>query len=251
VVLGALLGAAIRVLPIVYADDVRSAVAAVLEPSAVPAEESSPTPEAGTPAATWAAPPDSPRGGSPRTKRLTIVVVPEKGPGTFVAAHASGKAATANGRLFRFDVRVERSVRIDPQQAAELIQQVLNDRRSWRASGAWRFQLVSSPADADLHVFIATPGTTDKLCAPLDTQGELSCQNDHRVVLNAKRWVYGAASYHNDVANYRRYLINHEFGHALGFQHVSCGKGRLAKVMMQQTKGLDGCKANPWPYPKG
>ena len=181
-----------------------------------------------------------------------MIVVPVNGPGTFVQARTDGQTASSQGRLFRFDVRVEDGVRIDAKQAARLIQEILNDQRSWRGSGSWRFQLVSSPAEADLHAYIATPGTTDELCAPLLTRGEVSCQNKDRVVLNAMRWVTGAPSYGKDVANYRRYLVNHEFGHALGFQHVACrGRGLPAAVMMQQTKGLGGCKANPWPYPNG
>jgi hypothetical protein len=169
-----------------------------------------------------------------------------------VHARISGTPASYRGRLLRFDVRVEDGVPIDAEKAARLIQRVLNDQRSWRGSGSWRFQLVSSPAAANLHAYLATPGTTDELCAPLLTRGEVSCQNGNRVVLNAKRWVNGAPSYGKDVRNYRRYLINHEFGHALGFQHVTCtGRGQLARVMMQQTKGLGGCQPNPWPYPNG
>jgi hypothetical protein len=168
-----------------------------------------------------------------------------------VQARISGQPAGYRGRLYRFDVRVEDGLQIDAKQAAQLMQEVLNDERSWRGSGSWRFQLVSSPADADLHAYIATPGTTDELCYPLLTRGEVSCQNGDRVVLNAMRWVFGAPSYGSDVANYRRYLINHEFGHTLGFRHVTCqGKGLPAGVMMQQTKGLGGCEANPWPYPR-
>ena len=41
-------------------------------------------------------------------------------------------------------------------------------------------------------MYITTPATTDRLCAPLLTQGEVSCQNGNRVVLNARRWVPGA-----------------------------------------------------------
>ena len=43
-----------------------------------------------------------------------------------------------------------------------------------------------------------------------------------RVVLNAKRWLLGVDSYGSDLTNYRRYLVNHEFGHALGKTHVHC-----------------------------
>ena len=99
-----------------------------------------------------------------------------------------------------------------------------------------------------MHAYIVTPGTTDRLCAPLLTRGEVSCQNGNRVVLNAKRWVLGADAYGSDLKNYRRYLVNHEVGHYLGYRHVECpGGDEPAPVMMQQTKGLDGCRKNPWP----
>lgn len=103
-----------------------------------------------------------------------------------------------------------------------------------------------------MHAYLATLGTTDELCAPLLTRGRVSCQNGSRVVLNAERWVDGAAAYGDDTAGYRRYLVNHEFGHALGRNHVGCpGRGRLAPVMMQQTKGLGSCRPNSWPTRTG
>ncbi len=43
-------------------------------------------------------------------------------------------------------------------------------------------------------------------------------------------------------------VVNHETGHWLGKGHARCpGKGRLAPVMMQQSKGTHGCRFNPWP----
>jgi Protein of unknown function (DUF3152) len=217
-----------------------------------------------SPSATSASPSPTVKAESPRPRETapqqvqnqaratrTTHKVPNSGPGTYVLARANGDPAGRTGTVVNFDVRRENGVPVDINAAARTIQSVLNDRRSWRASGKWRFQLVGNSASADLHVYITTPTTTDRMCAPLLTRGEVSCQTDDRVVLNAKRWVSGAETYRTDLTNYRRYLVNHEFGHALGYQHVACeGNGRLARIMVQQTKGLDGCRPNPWPFPQ-
>jgi hypothetical protein len=202
------------------------------------------------------APPVKPTPGPKQRERrvqptVAKVKVPNSGPGTYVPAKINGSPAGSGWTVVNFDVRREKNVPVDVDAAARTIQSVLNDRRSWRRTGKWEFRLVGSADRADVHVYITTPTTTDRLCAPLLTRGEVSCQNGNRVILNAKRWVFGAETYgDDDVVNYRRYLVNHEFGHALGYQHTQCGgKGRLAGIMVQQTKGLDGCRANPWPYP--
>jgi hypothetical protein len=183
-----------------------------------------------------------------KAKSLQKVEVPASGPGTYQTAGESVRPTTSAGALIRYDVRVEDGLSIDPDKAAAAIQEILDDKRSWRGTGRWRFELVPVGQSATLHAYIVTPNTTDRLCAPYLTRGEVSCQNGNRVVLNAKRWLLGADSYGSDVANYRRYLVNHEFGHALGKHHVDCpGPGRVAPIMLQQTKGLQGCRKNPWP----
>jgi hypothetical protein len=183
-----------------------------------------------------------------KAKSLDKVYVPESGPGTYQAARKSVRSRSAYGALIRYDVRVEDGLSIDADTAAVLIQWVLDDPRSWRGTRRWRFELVPVGQSASLHAYIVTPNMTDRLCAPYLTRGEVSCQNGDRVVLNAKRWVFGVDSYGSDLTNYRRYLINHEFGHALGKHHLDCpGPGRRAPVMMQQTKGLGSCRKNPWP----
>jgi Protein of unknown function (DUF3152) len=183
-----------------------------------------------------------------KSKSLQAVEVPAAGPGTYQSAKTSIRPKTSAGTLIRYDVRVEKGLAIDPEETAAIIQGILDDKRSWRGTGRWRFELAPAGESATLHAYIATPNTTDRLCAPYLTRGEVSCQNGNRVVLNAKRWLLGADSYGSDLTNYRRYLVNHEFGHALGKHHVGCpGSGRLAPVMMQQTKGLGACRKNPWP----
>jgi hypothetical protein len=182
-----------------------------------------------------------------KAKSLDELMAPESGPGTLEAAKRTVRSRSSHGALITYDVRVEDGLSVDADKVAVLIQGVLDDPRSWRGTRRWRFELTPVGRSASLHAYIVTPKTTDRLCAPYLARGEVSCQNGNRVVLNAKRWLLGADSYGSDLTNYRRYLVNHEFGHALGKHHVDCpGRGRLAPVMMQQTKGLGACRKNPF-----
>ena len=74
------------------------------------------------------------------------------------------------------------------------------------------------------------------------------------------RWVRGDRLFAQDLLAYRQYMVNHEFGHALGHVHsFACLPNGLAPVMMQQTitltenqgKGPRICQPNSWPYPDG
>jgi hypothetical protein len=143
-----------------------------------------------------------------------------------------------------YRVEVEQGLPFNTADVARLVEATLSDQRGW----ATRHTLVRVDGQADLRIVLATPETADELCAPLDTGGRLSCRNGGDVVLNAWRWQFGAYGYAGDLRAYRRYVVNHETGHALGYPHVGCpGPGRLAPVMLQQTKGLAGCRPNPWP----
>ena len=78
--------------------------------------------------------------------------MPDSGPGTYVRASVHGDPAGHAGTVVNFDVQREKGVPVDVNAAARTIQSVLNDRRSWRVSGKWRFQRVSSSASADVHI---------------------------------------------------------------------------------------------------
>ncbi|GEP38121.1 hypothetical protein NPS01_17840 [Nocardioides psychrotolerans] len=176
-----------------------------------------------------------------------VARLPEVGSGEFLVAAGLGPV-TGAGVLMTYTVEVEREVPVEQDAAARVVDRVLTDPRGWTATGAHALARVET--SSDIRVLLATPETTDALCAPLDTGGRLSCRNGDLVVLNAWRWFNGAPAYADSLRDYRSYLISHEVGHALGNSHVACpGPGRPAPVMMQQTKGLGDCVANPWPTP--
>jgi hypothetical protein len=173
------------------------------------------------------------------------VEVPQAGDGTFAVAPGASEPF-GSGAEVRYSVEVETGVPLDPAQVAGIVDGVLADPRSWSGSGEWTLQ--RTDADPDVRILITSPDTTDALCAPLRTNGQVSCRNGENVVLNALRWTQGARSWGDDVVGYRQYLVNHELGHFLGFGHVGCpGEGEPAPVMLQQTLGLQGCAPNAWP----
>ena len=80
-----------------------------------------------------------------------------------------------------------------------------------------------------------------------------SCRVGRYVIINEDRWRHGTPYFKSAGGNLRQYramVVNHETGHWFGLGHASCGgNGQPAPVMMQQSKGLYGCKPNPWPLP--
>lgn len=128
---------------------------------------------------------------------------------------------------------------------------LLDEERGWTSPGDRQLQRVADPANAQIRVVLASPGVVDRYCARvgLMTNGTFSCWDGSRAMLNLTRWQEGASDF-GSLHVYRRYLINHEFGHGLGLGHESCQTTSTpAPVMMQQTKGTEQCTANGWPYP--
>lgn len=196
-------------------------------------------------------PPPLPPDDDPFDAQLTRDDIVKTGSGKFAIAPGTSKPTgkATDGSLQRYRVEVENDLPLDPAAIAETVEEILADERGWTAQNEHQFQRVSDDS-FDFRVLIATPDTVDKLCAPLKTKGEVSCGRAGRATLNAVRWVEGVESYGDDVDNYRRYLVNHEIGHLLGYAHAKCpGEKQPSPVMVQQTYSTQGCKPNPWPHP--
>ena len=177
-------------------------------------------------------------------------------PGEFRYVATRGPMLGSGGRLYRFRVAVEETVGgTSPGEFAETIDTTLGDERSWINKGKLRLRRVPKEgAEADFTVYLASAKTSERMCAAggLDTEGYTSCRIPGQVIINADRWADAVPDYEGKLDVYRRYTINHEVGHELGHGHEACpGKGEPAPVMQQQTFGLKGCTANPWPYLDG
>ncbi|MDS1272000.1 DUF3152 domain-containing protein [Lipingzhangella sp. LS1_29] len=154
-----------------------------------------------------------------------------------------------SGPQQRYLVEVEDGLPGAAGDFARAVQEILGDERSWIGGGDLSLKRVDEEP-VDFRVTLASPETTDELCAPLRTNGELSCHQGGRAVINQNRWVSGVDHFDDDLEEYRIYVVNHEVGHALGHGHVDCPEqGEPAPVMQQQTLGLQGCEPNGWVHP--
>ncbi|MFC7941127.1 DUF3152 domain-containing protein [Streptomyces sp. NPDC057387] len=176
--------------------------------------------------------------------------IPSSGPGTFATADGGGDRVGGSARTLTYVVQVEDGIGIPARDVATEVERILADERGWTADGKVGFRRVSG-GSSDFRVRLATAGTVDDICGRygLDTGGEVNCNVGQDVMVNLKRWLLATQYYADDVTSYRALIINHEVGHFLGHGHEGCpGAGHPAPVMMQQIKGLHGCRTNVWPY---
>lgn len=149
----------------------------------------------------------------------------------FTYSVATRGTITANMKVFR-------------REAAK----ILGDPRGWRAAG-YSFSRVK--IGGDFVLYLAQAETLPSFGYPCSSMW--SCRVGSNVIINQDRWLHSSPAWNAaglPREDYRHMVINHETGHWLGHRHASCpGRGKLAPVMMQQSKGRDGCRFNPFPLP--
>ena len=188
----------------------------------------------------------SPTSSSPTSASPTL---PEyRSTGRYTRMQTGTPVRGRSGRVVTYRVEVEQGAGVTTREFGRVVDQALSHERGWTGDGRWRFQRVAR-AQPELTIRLATPATVDEQCeaAGAATDGYTSCRAGQFIVLNLDRWFLGVPHV-DDLSLYRTYLVNHEVGHGLGLGHERCpGKGWRAPVMLQQTLGLQGCTANPWP----
>jgi hypothetical protein len=176
---------------------------------------------------------------------------PAEGPGTWQYEDHPGEVLGAGGGVRQFRVAVEDGVPVDMAGFADEVDAILGAERGWTAGDDQRFQRVGRDDLFDFTIFLATPGTSEEMCATggFHTEGAASCRLAAQVIINVGQWLTGAPGYAAPLEDYRAYLLNHLVGRELGYGPEACPRsGQPAPVMLPQASGLNGCTPNPWPY---
>ncbi|MCW2786235.1 MAG: hypothetical protein JWP74_2752 [Marmoricola sp.] len=151
-------------------------------------------------------------------------------------------------KTFTYSIATRGRITADVATFARLAAQTYANPRGWRAAG-FAFRQVKSGGDFTL--VLANASTMAGFGYPCDSTW--SCRVGRNVIINQTRWLHASPAWnaaHLALRDYRNMVVDHETGHWLGHHHLTCpGPGRLAPVMMQQSKGLHGCRFNPFPLP--
>ncbi|MCG8926137.1 DUF3152 domain-containing protein [Lentzea sp. CC55] len=249
------------------------ALTAILLTTAQPAGVTSPAAAPTSPAppvtvASSSSPPPPPRVYTSSADLPDGPEFPVAGAGTFHVVPGNGPVV-GTGPLRTYAVEVENGITVDEQAFSAFVDATLADPRGWTARGARSVQRGSGAAS--LRIRLTSQRTARAVCG-FEIPVDVSCRDGNLVFLSAARWFRGAVAFLPDLDSYRRYVVNHEVGHAFGYGHQPCGvAGGPAPVMMQQTFSVandeivritggvpqgavipqDGkvCAPNGWPYP--
>jgi hypothetical protein len=153
-------------------------------------------------------------------------------------------AAGARADGFTYTVGRREAPAADMRAFARIARDTFSDGRGWSLGGHMPFTRAAS--GGDFRLVLASPASvagTSPYCSTF-----YSCRVGDLVLINIRRWQEPPPAWTRSLHAYRHYVINHEVGHWLGLAHTTCAdSGSKAPVMLQQSKALNGCRANAWP----
>lgn len=144
-------------------------------------------------------------------------------------------------KRYTFRIEVDKDVSYSLKDFEFYMLAYLNDPDGWNSKG-YIFEQVNG--HEDILIRLSSPKTITNKCG---LPNNLSCaeMNGKNVYLNADRWVRGSKKSKLSLDDYRQYMVSHEIGHILGFDHEHCPcVGCKAPIMMQQTLGIGKCNPN-------
>ena len=151
-------------------------------------------------------------------------------------------------RLHTYSVRTRGAVRADVEVFRASVAATYADRRGWLGAHH-RFRPAAPGRDGDFTVVLSRSRYLPAFSSGCSTS--YSCRAGRNVIINETRWRFGSRFFPGTLDEYRDMVVNHETGHWLGFGHAYCSApDRRAPVMQQQSKGVQGCRVNPWPLPR-
>ena len=142
-------------------------------------------------------------------------------------------------RVVRFRTRVDPDVQVPEDMFRREVTIYLHDPDGW----AQVARFVYAPTGPATLIRLCSPrGLREAGCRDVD----LSCAilGGTEIWLNANRWLHGAPASKLPLFQYRQYMVSHEMGHSLGYEHVTCPGSGPVPVMVQQTRGIGSCEPN-------
>jgi hypothetical protein len=151
-------------------------------------------------------------------------------------------------KRFTYSIATRGQVTASITTFARLAAESYADPRGWRAAG---YEIHQVARGGDFTLVLSNASRMASFGYPCDSTW--SCRVGRYVIINQTRWLHASPAWnaaHQPLRAYRHMVVNHETGHWLGHHHLTCpGPGKLAPIMMQQSKGLHGCRFNPVPLP--
>jgi len=152
----------------------------------------------------------------------------------------------AVSRRFTYSLGFRGPIKTSTKAFAEQVAASYADPRGWRSAG---FAFTRVASGGSFTVVLSAASSVPSFGS--GCSATWSCRVGRYVVVNQNRWLEASPAWnaaHLSLGDYRHLVLNHETGHWLGHGHPPCpGSDRLAPVMMPQSKGLGGCRFNPFP----